>query len=91
VSVYVDDPVYLWRNLYWCHMFADDVDELHEFAQRLGLKRSWFQDDERLPHYDVTENKRRTAVRLGAVGVDRRVTYQHIKKHRQEIRRQSKG
>jgi len=88
VTVYVDDPVYLWRSRHWCHMFADEVDELHEFAKRLGLRRSWFQNDERLPHYDVTENKRREAVRLGAVEVDRRVTFQHIKRNREKVRSQ---
>jgi len=87
VTVYVDDAVYLWCGVYWCHMFADDVDELHEFVKRLGLKRSWFQNDERLPHYDVTANKRREAVqRLGAVEVDRRVTYEHIKGNREKVR-----
>lgn len=91
MSVYVDDAVYLWRNRHWCHLFADDVDELHAFAKRLGLQRSWFQNDERLPHYDVTENKRKEALRLGAVGVDRRVTYEHIKRNREKVRSQPKG
>ena len=29
----------------WCHMMSDtgDVAELHAFAARLGLRRSWFQ------------------------------------------------
>ena len=29
------------------------LSELHLFAQRMGLRRKWFQD-KRLPHYDLT-------------------------------------
>lgn len=62
MAVYVDDPVFPWRGKMWCHMCASTEAELHEFASRLGLRRSWFQGD----HYDITESKRRLAVRLGA-------------------------
>jgi len=50
-----------------CHMYADTLEELHELAQRIGLKRSWFQDDPRLQHYDLTKGKRFQALRHGAV------------------------
>jgi len=47
----------------WCHMVSDrSFEELHEFAQRLGLRRSWFQRD----HYDLTPGMRAKAVRFGA-------------------------
>jgi len=37
------------------HLVSDSsVDELHDFAQRIGLKREWFQDKPRSPHYDMT-------------------------------------
>lgn len=91
MTVYVDEPVNRWRGRYWCHLFADDVDELHAFAKKLGLKRVWFQDDKRLPHYDVTANKRDEAILRGAVGVDRRVTYQHIKRNREAVRSKPTG
>lgn len=53
----------------WCHLTADTKDELHAFAVgKLKLRRSYFQDKPRgLWHYDLTEGKRRQAVRLGAV------------------------
>lgn len=51
----------------WCHMWADDLEELHIFASRIGLKKSWFQDDRRLPHYDLTAHKRNAALKFGAV------------------------
>lgn len=50
----------------WSHMTSDsNVDELHQFAQRLRLRRAWFQGD----HYDLTEGKQRLALTLGAVEV----------------------
>lgn len=63
VAVYVDDitpciPNANWRWSKSCHLIADTVDELHQFAKQIGMRRSWFQDDRRLPHYDLTENRR---------------------------------
>lgn len=59
----------------WCHMTATSEEELHDFAARLGLKRSWYQVGGRkvwhwyLSHYDLVPSKRALAVRLGAVEV----------------------
>ena len=70
--VYVDPirpcrPNANWRWRESCHLFADTVDELHSFASAIGLKRAWFQAHRRLPHYDLTRNKRAQAVKAGAV------------------------
>jgi predicted kinase len=47
----------------WCHMTTDgDFQELHAFAERLGLRRAWFQRD----HYDLPPHGRAAAVALGA-------------------------
>lgn len=55
-----------------CHLTTDgDVRELHAFAVRVGLKREWFQHG-RVPHYDLTEKRRREALRAGAVFVPAR-------------------
>src|SRR5579871_5248763 len=35
--VYVDDAIWNWQGLKWCHLLADDIDELHRFARRLGI------------------------------------------------------
>jgi hypothetical protein len=57
------------RNAHlWCHLFADTTDELHAFAERLGLVRSWFQGD----HYDLTPKRRAAAGAAGALEVDKR-------------------
>ena len=71
MSVYVDKimactPNKNWKYQYSCHLIADTVAELHSFAACLGLKKSWFQA-KTLPHYDLTRNKRRQAVKLGAM------------------------
>lgn len=47
----------------WCHMMSYDLEALHAFAARLGLKRSWFQQD----HYDLTPGRRVRAIEMGAV------------------------
>lgn len=76
MSVYVD-PLFKTRGAgrRWpfkeaCHMFADSLDELHAMAARIGLKRQWFQNKDRLPHYDLTASKRGLAVYHGAIQVD---------------------
>jgi predicted kinase len=47
----------------WCHMATDgELEELHAFAARLGLRRGWFQHD----HYDLPPHGRAAAVALGA-------------------------
>lgn len=74
MSVYVDPimpciPNKNWRYHYSCHLVADTVAELYSFAVCLGLKRVWFQD-KRIPHYDLTANKCREAMKLGAIEID---------------------
>ena len=50
----------------WCHLGSTiSDDELHEFAERLGLSRRAFDRD----HYDLTPARRVAAIALGAVEV----------------------
>jgi len=51
----------------WCHLTADSLDELHAIAKRIGLRRKWFQDHGRVPHYDITPGKRLEALCSGAM------------------------
>ena len=54
------------------HLVADSLDELHAFADRLYMRRSWFQRG-RHPHYDLTTPRSLSrALRAGAVKTDRR-------------------
>lgn len=54
----------------WCHMTADSTEELVAFALKLGLQAKYIQfKGTWKEHFDVTEQKRRKAVLLGAVEV----------------------
>lgn len=89
MTVYVDD----WRQTArigpvvasWSHLLADDPEELHRLAARLGLRRTWYQEHRRhraLNHYDVTEETRRRAIALGAVPVTWREAGRMIRRWR---------
>ncbi len=72
MTVYVDHaaiPATIggYRPAKWSHLMADTVEELHEFAVKIGLRREWFQDHPRFPHYDVTESRRKIALANGAI------------------------
>lgn len=71
MTVYVDDPIWPFRGMVMCHMVADSLDELHELAAQIGMKREWFQDLPKAshPHYDLNEERRALALELGAVYV----------------------
>lgn len=77
MSVYVD-PLIEWggsKTFRWkksCHLMADTEDELHTFAQSIGLRREWHQPKppHSLSHYDLNGSKRRAAVRMGAQEVE---------------------
>ena len=83
MSVYVDPlhytrPTKRWRYDKACHLMADTQEELHAFAARLGLRRSWFAASHRWPHYDLTANKRQQALRLGALEVSGQTLLRHF-------------
>lgn len=73
MAVYVDSPVWYWQGRRWCHLLADDTDELHRFAARLGLTRMSYQGPPRTsaPHYDLTGTERGRALALGAIACGR--------------------
>ena len=69
MAVYVDEALWRWQGLRWCHLLADDIDELHRFAASLGIQRSSYQGPPKTsaPHYDLTAFERARAISLGAV------------------------
>lgn len=78
--IYVDDYQRQVEHLNMCHMMSDSsLDELHAFAGRLHLPRSWFHNAT-APHYYVSKLKRAEAIYLGASGL-------RIREDRQEWRR----
>lgn len=61
--VYVD-TLRTYKSGKWCHMIADSDDELHAFANKIGLKREWWQPKN--SHYDLRPGVRDIAVKFGA-------------------------
>jgi hypothetical protein len=73
-------PAKRWGHK-WSHMWADGpVDELHAMAAKIGLKRAWFQDKPRHPHYDVIPSKRALAIRYGAIEMCYAEWYKKVRK-----------
>lgn len=76
MTVLVDAAVWPWRGDRWAHLVSDaHLDELHEFAERLGVRRFAFQGD----HYDVPAATRERAIDLGAQAVDSRVLLRRLR------------
>jgi len=76
VTVLVDPAVWPWRGDRWAHLVSDEsYDELHAFAERLGVPRRAFQGD----HYDVPAHLRVVAVELGAEPVAARELLRRLK------------
>ena len=71
MTVYVDEIFNYPGKGRWCHMMADDLKELHRMADIISLKREWFQNTPRFPHYDLRESKRMLALKYGAVEITR--------------------
>lgn len=78
MTVYVD-PLALygsWKYGRSCHMTCSgSFEELHTLAQKIGLKREWFQSTHVRPtlwHYDCTASKRDLAVKYGAIEITSR-------------------
>lgn len=72
MTVYVDKvqfyPQSSLKQKRWCHMGTDGpIEELHAVAERIGLRRAWFQDKPGHPHYDLFPSKRRLALSMGLV------------------------
>ena len=85
MTVYVDHMRAPYGRMIMCHMVADTVEELHRMADRIGVKRRWFQDHNGRPHYDICRSKRALAITLGAKEIDRRELAALMKKHQQRV------
>jgi hypothetical protein len=63
MAILVDPAIWPWRDRRWAHLVSDrSLEELHRFADGLGLRRAWFQGD----HYDIPSEVRAEAIRRGA-------------------------
>lgn len=77
-------------------MVADSEDELHEIARIIDMPPRAFQGPTferpwRLPHYDLTPEKRALALKSGAITIEARELGRRVRAHREAIRREPKG
>jgi len=68
--IYVDKPTWKKPNgrKYFAHMVADTVEELHQFAELIGVKKHFFHRGDK-PHYDISVDQHAAAIANGAVEV----------------------
>lgn len=75
----------------WSHLVTDspDIEELHVFAERIGMRREWFQEYSKRPaglyrpHYDVADSRRSAALLAGAVSISWRETPEVLRRARE--------
>jgi len=68
--ILIDTP----RKDGYCHMVSDSIEELHSFAQSIGVKKCWFENKKgkNQPHYDIKGYTVSRAMREGAKIVSRK-------------------
>lgn len=81
MAVYVDTARNPYGRMIMCHMISDDIEDLLEMADRIGLARRHFQPGSH-PHFDVSLGYRKKALQLGAIEVDRRELVAKMKSYR---------
>jgi hypothetical protein len=94
MAIYVDQlEAWGWqmrgRKIRSCHLFtsSEDIEELHAFAEQIGMRRAWFQEHRIAPHYDLTPTRREAAVQLGAIEVGRRQASEIWRARRESVAR----
>jgi hypothetical protein len=70
-----------YGRMIMCHMLADSTEELHQMADKIGMKREWFQSHS-TPHYDISLTKRKLALQQGAIEIDRYKVVEIIQAYR---------
>ena len=73
MAVYVDRASVAFKGRQWCHLMADTLDELHQFAQRMNIDARLFHRDASYPHYDITLDMRLMVIANGAMDADRKM------------------
>lgn len=81
MPVYVDQSENKFGRMVMCHMLADTLEELHAMAEKIGMRRSWYQPKS-TPHYDVCKSRRALAIQYGAIEIDRDRTVEIIREWR---------
>ncbi len=71
MAVYVDRSRVMFKEKLWCHLMADTLEELHNFAQQMNIDARLFHQNASYPHYDITLEMRSMVIAHGAIDADR--------------------
>lgn len=82
MPVYVDKSRNPYGQMVMSHMLAYTLEELHAMADRIELKRKWFQPLS-MPHYDGSRTRRALAIEHGVIEIERAQVVQLIRKYRE--------
>ncbi|MFH8800384.1 DUF4031 domain-containing protein [Streptomyces sp. NPDC017936] len=86
MTIYIDPPQWPGHGRMWSHLVSDvSYDELHLFAQELGVPGRAFERD----HYDLPAHRYADAVLAGAVEVSSREVVRLL--HGAGLRRRKRG
>lgn len=72
MAIYVDRAKVSFKGREWCHLMADTLEELHQFARQLDIDARLFHRTASYPHYDITLEMRLMVIAHGAIDADRR-------------------
>lgn len=67
----------------YCHLVGDSIQNLHLFAESIGVKRCWFHNPrgKNKPHYDVKGDQVTRALNAGAEQVTSEEIVTFLKEH----------
>ena len=86
MAILIDPPQWWNHERWWGHMVSDvSLDELHAFAQRLGIPERGFDRD----HYDIPEQLQQRAVEEGAVLVSSRELMERLRAAGLRVRKET--
>jgi hypothetical protein len=89
--VYVDSLIKwpngkgFWKDKKSCHLIADSIPELLEFAEKINLDLARFQN-KKFPHFDLTEDLRIQAIEAGARDLDRKEFVTKMREIRERLK-----
>ena len=89
MAIYVDFVRIEFREFKWCHMLADTLQELHDFAAWIDVDKRLFHRNASYPHYDITVQMREIAIAHGAIPADRHKIIECAKKLKVELKGQT--
>jgi hypothetical protein len=79
MSVYVDDVRHSFGRMIMCHLWADSLEELLAFVDKIGVQRKWLQQPPKASwvHFDISLGKKELALRSGAILTDKYGPLEH--------------